>query len=767
MNSFGRMRRIILAALPALGCIGDADVKTEPWPYPPLEPPPGLSPAMGVDEEPQAAIPCEIAPLSPVPVGQPVTFRAAMGPDPRRFDYVWELEDGVTLAGPVVTHAFKSPQRYIVTLALKSKTSEDMISGCRSMQIVHRPLPPRPPTRCSPIVADGEKARKVWVVNPDANTVAAIDASTLVKTGEYEVGAYPRSLATAPDGALWVVNQDSHDIHVLDAATGERRGRIELPYASQPFCIAFASDGRRGLVTLQALGRVVEVDPAARKLTGRAVDVPAPDGVVPRIRGLSIASDSRRALVTRFVSPAGRGEVFDVSLPADGALSARTITLGVARPEDSHVESPGFPNFMSHVTISNDGHEAWLPGKQDNLERGIAKDDKGNFVRDGKPLTFDTLMRPIVANVDLVAGADAVKRRVDNEQASMPYAAVTSPHGDLLFVSIIGNNQVDIINAYRGDVITVLLTSSAPQGLLLLEDGRIWVQNYLDRSVAVYDVSTILRGLDSVGVTIRRISTVAKEPLTPAQLRGKRIFFNSSDVRMSSRRYVSCIACHLDGEHDGQVWDFTDRGEGLRNTKSLLGVGLPEQGRLHWTANFDEFQDFENDIRRHAFGGNGFMRDDLYERTKNPLGPPKAGLSEELDAMAAFAATLTTIPKSPYRNPDGSLTAAGERGKRAFEKARCGICHDPTRGFTDSKLDDSSPLHDVGTLKATSGFRLEGPLKGLDTPSLRGAWASPPYLHDGTARTLREVLDRKAPALTAALSDAEKNDLAEYLRQID
>ena len=29
--------------------------------------------------------------------------------------------------------------------------------------------------------------------------------------------------------------------------------------------------------------------------------------------------------------------------------------------------------------------------------------------------------------------------------------------------------------------------------------------------------------------------------------------------------YLSCATCHLDGGHDGRVWDFTGRGEGLRN----------------------------------------------------------------------------------------------------------------------------------------------------------------------------------------------------------
>jgi hypothetical protein len=48
-------------------------------------------------------------------------------------------------------------------------------------------------------------------------------------------------------------------------------------------------------------------------------------------------------------------------------------------------------------------------------------------------------------------------------------------------------------------------------------------------------------------------------------------------------------------------------------------------------------------------------------------------------------------------------------------------------------------LHDVGTLRTSSGGRLGGPLTGIDTPTLRGAWDTAPYFHDGSATTLDAV----------------------------
>ncbi len=89
--------------------------------------------------------------------------------------------------------------------------------------------------------------------------------------------------------------------------------------------------------------------------------------------------------------------------------------------------------------------------------------------------------------------------------------------------------------------------------------------------------------------------------------------------------YISCATCHIDGGHDGRTFDFTGRGEGLRNTTSLVGrMGL-KFGPVHWSANFDEIQDFENDIRDN-FGGQGFLTGGQFAATESPLGAPKAGL---------------------------------------------------------------------------------------------------------------------------------------------
>ena len=118
------------------------------------------------------------------------------------------------------------------------------------------------------------------------------------------------------------------------------------------------------------------------------------------------------------------------------------------------------------------------------------------------------------------------------------------------------------------------------------------------------------------------------------------------------------------------------------------------------------------------------------------------------------------------RDPQ-ALTEAGFRGRDVFQRAGCPECHGGP-DFTDSA---SGAIHDVGTLKPTSGQRLKGPLEGLDTPTLRGIWETAPYLHDGSAPTLLDVVDSQNPddrhGTTQDLSEAERSDLVSYLLQID
>jgi hypothetical protein len=223
---------------------------------------------------------------------------------------------------------------------------------------------------------------------------------------------------------------------------------------------------------------------------------------------------------------------------------------------------------------------------------------------------------------------------------------------------------------------------------------------------------------------------------------------------------MSCATCHNDGGQDGRVWDLTGFGEGLRNTVNLRGRASVGQGYLHWSANFDELQDFEGQIRSLA-GGTGLMADAEFNTgTRNqPLGTAKAGVSADLDALAAYVASLNAFSTSPYRTSAGALSTAAAAGRTVFTNLGCGSCH-AGAAFTGSGI---ATLVNVGTIKASSGMRLGATLTGLDVPTLRDVWATGPYLHDGSATTLGDAVRAHSGV---SVNDTDLANLSAYLREI-
>jgi MYXO-CTERM domain-containing protein len=547
---------------------------------------------------------------------------------------------------------------------------------------------------------------------------------------------------------VWVASQDSDEIVIVERGKSTP-DRIPLGWGSAPYGIAFAVDGTSAWVTLSGAGAVAELDVATRSPKRTISLANAADGSLAP-RGISVSAN--RLYVTRFRSPADRGELWRID-PDAGTVES--IVLASDPGPDETTSGRGVPNAMSSFAVSPDGVRGFVPAKKDNTLRGLA--------RDGVKLNTDNTVRTMVASVNLETGEEDATWRVDLDNHDSASAVAVSPLGDLVFVASQGTNHVDVLDAYSGKLVAGFPTSAAPQGLVLA-DGKLFVQCFMARTVDVFDVSKLLSGADTLATLLTKVSTVVVEPLAPEVLRGKQIFYNADDPRMSLDGYLSCATCHPDAGDDGRVWDFTDRGEGLRNTIPLVGRSGTGHGPVHWTANFDEIQDFENDIRLH-FGGGGFMRDEDYDLddTSDPLGTSKAGKSESLDALAAYVSSLHRVPRSPHRSPDGSLTSEGSAGRDLFASLNCVSCH------TGPALTDSAKrvLHDVGTLTSASGQRIGEPLRGLDTPTLRGLWASAPYLHDGSAPTLFDVIDNPKHGNASGLSDSDKQKLVTYLLSIE
>jgi DNA-binding beta-propeller fold protein YncE len=704
------------------------------------------------------ALSIKMEPAAPVPMGQAQTFRVAqvlgaVG----TVNLTWDFGDGTAIPAPspalTASHTYKDAGHY--TVIVQATDSAASVSAS-FVQTAHYPLTAVPPHNSSSIIYDPQH-HQIWNANPDADSVSVSDAQTGQRQGEIPVGREPHTLAQAPDGSIWVANQRSDEVLVLDRSNGVTLARIALPYASQPLAIAFGPTGM-AYVSLFATAKLAEIDGQARKL-GRIV------AVGPTPAGVSVASDGR-IFVTRFVSPVDHGEVRVLS-PQSLAVT-NTIELPFDMTPDSSVSGRGVPNFVSSIAISPDGTQGWVSAKKDDVARGPQ--------RDGQPMNSDNFVRAIVCVIDMKKEVEIVERRQDLDNRSMPASIVFSPVGDYAYLSLVFNNEISTSDAYNLlNLGAIRNVGSGPDGAVLTGDGQLFVNAFLSREVIAYDMSSSLASIDQTAPPpLMRIRAIDHEPFAPDVLLGKQTFFNAMDTRMSAVGYMSCGTCHFAGLSDGRVWDFTDRGEGLRNTKSLIGIrGAKGEGRLHWSANMDEIQDFERDIRD-SQGGSGFMSDAEFDARKtgpggtyDTFGKPAVGASKELDALAAYLTSLDKVPPSPYRNPDGSFTKDALAGRQIFVEAGCPECHSGP-DFTDSA---KGQLHDVGTILPTSGHRLGGPLTGTDTPQLKGIWQTAPYLHDGRAATLLEIftkyLTRDQMGMTSHLTTAELEQLVEYLQELD
>lgn len=668
--------------------------------------------------------------------------------------YSWDPGDGSApsafSSSPAYTHTYTAEGHYAAIVTVKDER-EQITSDEAQVTVVYKALTPRP-TSSGPITYEAA-TDFVWVVNPDADSVSAVDATrhTLVK--EVPVGDHPRTVTSMGDNTVWVANQGSGTISVVDTLTQRVIRTLNVGQGSRPYGITVSPDQGTVYVSLEGTGELVALDPVAGTPRWRAA-------VGPRPRGIACVAD--RVYVTRFISPATRGEVVEV-MAASGAL-VKTWGLAEDPGPDSDIGGRGVPNYLSQIVPTPDGRRLLVPALKQNTSRGPT--------RDGQGLTFESTNRAMMAVLDRQTGAEDLGARLDFDNRDHASAVALSAHGDVAFVTLQGSRDVIVVDVFSGQQRGAIdHVGHAPQGAVVDPIGRLWVQNFMGRDVSVWDASLSSTGaLAPLGVT----RTVELEPLPTDVMTGKRIFYNSSDTRMSRDSYISCAGCHLDGGADLRVWDFTDRGEGLRRTIPLNGRGGMMNGPVHWTANFDEIQDFENDIRN-AFGGTGFLSEADWSGHNATLGPAKAGLSPELDAMAAYVASLTEADLSPHRNPDGTLTAAALRGRELFqdEDVGCATCHAGPH-FTDSTLAGGSAafvLHDVGTFTPLSGQRLGGPLTGLDTPTLKGSWNVAPYLHDGSAPTLRDVLLTRNPedkhGRTHQLSASQLSDLEAYVKAID
>jgi cytochrome c peroxidase len=277
-------------------------------------------------------------------------------------------------------------------------------------------------------------------------------------------------------------------------------------------------------------------------------------------------------------------------------------------------------------------------------------------------------------------------------------------------------------------------------------------------------------------------------PLTAEKVSlGKQLFF---DNRMSEDKTISCASCHdpAKGWSNGEAV-ATGVG-GLKGGRSAPTIINSAYTKLHfWDGRAESLEDqalgpIENPIEMKM------KLADVVDRLTNIPGYKQQfqevfgtdvtdeGISQ---AIAAYERTVLS-GDAPYdrfkAGQKDALSEEAERGRKIFfGKGVCSACHSGPN-FTDQAF------HNVGVGMDKKDFdkgreaesKLEGDRGSFKTPTLREIARTAPYMHDGSLKTLEEVVEHYAKGGVAnpwldeeifplKLTDQDKKDLVTFLKE--
>lgn len=243
---------------------------------------------------------------------------------------------------------------------------------------------------------------------------------------------------------------------------------------------------------------------------------------------------------------------------------------------------------------------------------------------------------------------------------------------------------------------------------------------------------------------------------------GRRLFY---EVKLSGDDTLSCASCHRPELYfsDGQAVARGVRGQpGPRNTPGLLNAAynvaqfwdgraasLEQQAGAPVANPLEMNQPHELCVAR-------LNADRTYQAEfARVFGPGPITMDKIEKAIAAFERTLLSgnspFDRYQYGGEKNALSSAAIRGLAIFtDKTRgnCATCHLIGEKFallTDGRfhnlgagMNSSGELTDQGRYDQS---RNEAERGAFRTPSLRNVAQTAPYMHDGSLKTLREVVD--------------------------
>ncbi len=646
-------------------------------------------------------------------------------------------------------------------------------------------LPQRPIELTSPDFGQEDMPYQPWTsgrslaVHADEIFVAATEHDQVVVINRHtgaikriiEVGARPEQVVVGPDGTAYVTLR--HASSVVSIAPDKSEVKEAAIVGVEPFGIALSPLGDTLFVSVSGEDRVVALEP------GKLVKMY--EWTVPnRPRGLAAKSSTDVVVAAQF------GPAHQTYGKSTGTIE---LKLRTETPATTSLNlQAGTPTRALAVTLHPAlgkpyvAHTLATPGDKMDVAFGKALGGGGGGYGGSKkkpgipgPPELERAVRAAVTtfswDAKITAGslpvADPTTGEPMTDIIDQPTDVNHHPTWSLLFVVGQGTDNVVAFTSLAADPMRAPLAEikvgKAPKAIAFSGDG-VWayVLNAHDFTISrikltpllsMPQATTIPEGnvfnqaesgpladyTDPIALTHGSVVKFGVDPLSSTLKLGRRTFTFARNNAITAKGEFACATCHFEGTEDKLTWVIP---EGLRQTP-MLASRVKGTGPFNWKGDEESLVDnMQNTI----------------ERMKGE------GLSEpELEALAAFIESELQLPPNPHNDPEG-LTVEQANGLLLFydPMVGCGGCH--VGGGTDGKNYNVGTLSDEEDLSNIFSFKKEI-TPDFNTPSLKGLWYSAPYLHDGSANTLEDVLNQTAGTMgyVLALSAEQKSDLIAYL----
>lgn len=584
----------------------------------------------------------------------------------------------------------------------------------------------------SPVAVAADKAGKnLYIAEFTARQIAVFDVAGSKVTSVISLPDNPADVAISPDQLRLYVTcgGSAGKVCVVDLKTKSVVDSISVGHT--PSAVVVSPNGKTLYVCNRFDNNVSVVDLASKKEVSKiavarepVAAAVTPDGKLLFVANLmpagaadggytaavvSVIDTSAKKVANNIQLPNGSTGLRGICVSPDGRYAYATHTLGRYQMPTTQLER-GWMNTNALSIIDVSKRELLNTVLLDDIDLGAANPWGVGCTGDGKYICVTHAGSHELSVIDRAALHEKLAKAAKGQTSSESLNALSYP-------SDVPNDLAFLVGLRR----RIRLEGKGPRGLAII-GTKVFAGEYFSDSLGVVQIDPEERA------DVKSFALGPKKDVTVVR-KGEMLFH---DALICFQQWQSCSSCHpSEGRPDALNWDLLNDGMGNpKNTKSLL--------LSHKTPPV-------------MVTG---IRDSAETGVRAGIKFIQFVVRPEADAVAIDEYLKSLEPvQSPYL-AGGKLSEAAARGKEIFEKAGCSSCH-PAPLYTDMKK------YDVGTGK--------GREQGLefDTPTLVEVWRTWPYLYDGRAVTIKEVLTKynvgDKHGRTSTLSEQEVNDMAEFV----